>query len=182
MKTHSSNWWFLALNGVIAILFGLLLLFFPKEAIETMVFYFGLVVLLSGLVMLLMGIKQIRADKKAGMLLFESVLTIAIGAIIMFFPQHSLEFFLIVIGVWAIILGVVQLILVVNAKGNLAGKNLFLFNGLITLAVGILLFFKPYALATFVVTILGVFSLLFGSILIYFAFAFRAFLKGQERV
>jgi uncharacterized membrane protein HdeD (DUF308 family) len=169
-KKRYSNWWFLALNGIIAILFGLLLLFFTKEAIEKMVFVFGLIILLSGIAMLVTGIINLKMAKKAGLLLFESVVTIAIGTIIMFFPQHSLQFFLIIIGVWAIILGIVQLIILINSKVEVSGKNLFLFNGLITLGIGIVLLFYSDAFADVLVKLIGVFSILFGCILIYLSF------------
>ena len=179
MKKSYSNWWFLAVNGIIAFIFGLLLLFFTQEAIATLVFYFGLVVLLSGIAMLVTGVIQLNKEKKAGLLLFESIVTVAVGTIIMFYPQHSLEFFLIVVGVWAVILGIVQLIIVVNTKGNLAAKNLFLFNGLLTLALGIVLFFDPYSLAAFVIKVIGVFSLIFGCILVYLSFSLKKLLQEK---
>ena len=179
-KKRYSNWWFLAMNGIIAILFGLLLLLFTKEAIETLVFYFGLIILFSGIAMLVTGIINLKKERKAGMLLFESIVTVAIGTIIMFFPQHSLQFFLIVIGVWAVILGVVQLIILVNFKGEMTGRNIFLFNGLLTLAIGIFLFFDPYSFAAFLVKVIGVFSLIFGAILIYLSFALRRIIAHDK--
>jgi uncharacterized membrane protein HdeD (DUF308 family) len=172
-KKRYSNWWFLALNGIIAILFGLLLLLFTKEAIEKLVFAFGLIILISGVAMLITGIINLQREKKAGLLLFESIVTVAIGTIIMFFPQHSLQFFLIIVGVWAIILGVVQLIILVNSKVQVSGKNLFLFNGLLTLAIGIVLVFYSAAFADFLVKLIGVFSIVFGCILIYLSFVLR---------
>ena len=172
-KKRYSNWWFLALNGIIAILFGLLLLLFTKEAIEKMVFAFGLIILISGVAMLITGIINLQRERKAGLLLFESIATVAIGTIIMFFPQHSLQFFLIIVGVWAIILGVVQLIILINAKVQVSGKNIFLFNGLLTLAIGIVLVFYSAAFADFLVKLIGVFSILFGCVLIYLSFVLR---------
>ena len=180
MKKRYSNWWFLSLNGIIAILFGLLLLFFTQEVIISLVFYFGLLILISGGAMLVNGIININRGRKATMLLFESIATIAIGTIIMFFPQHSLQFFLIVVGVWAIILGIVQLIILINVKGEVAGKNIFLFNGLLTLAIGVVLFFNPFAIA-WVVKLLGVFSLVFGCVLIYLSFVLRKVVAAAEK-
>jgi uncharacterized membrane protein HdeD (DUF308 family) len=172
-KKRFSNWWFLALNGIIAILFGLLLLLYTQEAIKTLVFYFGVVILLTGLALLGTAIINLKKEKKTGMLLFESIVTVAVGIIVMFFPQNSLEFFFILIGVWAVILGIVQLIILINVKGDLAGKNIFLFNGLLTLAMGVLLFFDPFSVADFLVKLIGVFSLLFGCVLIYLSFALK---------
>jgi uncharacterized membrane protein HdeD (DUF308 family) len=98
----------------------------------------------------------------------------------MYFPENSLKFFLIVIGVWAVVIGIVQLIILVNAKGEIPGKNIFLFNGLLTLAIGILLFFDPYSLAEFIIKVIGVFSLIFGSILIYLSFVLRRIVSERK--
>jgi uncharacterized membrane protein HdeD (DUF308 family) len=176
MKTkRNSNWWFLALNGIIAILFGLLLFFFPQKTIESLMFFFGLIIFLSGLALMGTAIFNLKKEKKAGLLFFESIATLTIGVIIMIFPQHSLKFFLILIGVWAVILGIVQLVVLINTKGHFAGKNIFLFNGLLTFAMGILLFFDPYSLsmATFLIKMIGIFSVIFGGVLIYLAFVLR---------
>ena len=140
-KQRYSNWWFFGLNGIIAILFGLLLLFYTQETIKTMVFLFGIVILLTGLAMLGTAIINLKKEKKTGMLLFESIVTVAVGIIIMIFKEKSLEFFFIIIGVWAVVLGLVQLVILVNMKSELSGKNIFLFNGLLTIAMGVLLFF-----------------------------------------
>ena len=57
METKSyKNRWFLAVNGVIAILFGLLLLLFTKEIILSVVFFAGLAIALGGLCFLFIAI------------------------------------------------------------------------------------------------------------------------------
>jgi len=170
---RNSNWWFLALNGIIAILFGLLVFIYPEQTVEKLVFFFGLIIFLSGLALLGTAIIKINKEKKTGLLLFESIATVTVGVIIMIFPQHSLKFFFILIGVWAVILGIVQLVMLINTKGQFAGKNLFLFNGLLTLAMGVLLFFDPYSIADFLVRLIGIFSFVFGCVLIYLAFILK---------
>ena len=48
----NKNWWALALNGGIAILFGVLAIFVPSSTILVLGKYFGFVVLLGGLILL----------------------------------------------------------------------------------------------------------------------------------
>jgi uncharacterized membrane protein HdeD (DUF308 family) len=170
---QNTNWWFLAVNGIIAILFGLLLVLYPQKTVETLVFFFGLIIFLAGLALLGTAIIRLKKEKKTAMLLAESIATIAIGIIIMLFTQNALKFFLILMGVWAVILGIVQLVVLINTKGTFAGKNIFLFNGLLTLAMGVLLFFDPYSIADFLVKLIGVFSFVFGCVLIYLSFVLR---------
>ena len=137
------NWWFLAINGLISILIGVFLLFFDPDQMKVLVFYFGIFILIIGAVLLIIAIRNIKQDKHAGMLLIESILTLIIGLIIVLFPDFTLKFFLIIIGVWAIILGIAQLAILIHIKEKLTNKNILLFNALLTIVLGVLLFFVP---------------------------------------
>jgi len=140
-QKSKKNWWFLLINGLIAILFGIFLLFFDTDMIKALMVYIGIGVAVVGVFLLLAAIRNIKADKHAGMLLFESILTLVIGLILVLFPSFSLKFFLIIIGVWAVILGIVQLAILINIKEKIASKNILLFNGLLTIVLGVMLFF-----------------------------------------
>jgi uncharacterized membrane protein HdeD (DUF308 family) len=175
------NWWFLAVNGMIAILFGLLLLLFSQESIKALVIYFGIALMAGGVILLITAVHNIKQNKKAGMILFESIICIAIGLIMVLFPQDSLSFFLILIGVWAIIVGVVQLATLINIKEKMASKNLLLFNGLLTIALGVFLFFDPFTMAKVMVQIAGVLSIIFGILMIWFGFALKSLKEEMEK-
>ena len=174
METRQfKNWWFLAVNGCIFLLFGLLILFFTQEVIKTILMYFGIVMLAGGAILLLAGVNNIRRDKSAAMILVEAVAAIAIGIALILFPQASMSLFLIMIGIWAIIIGIIQLVIIVNVKGTVPGKNLLLVNGLLTVALGVALLFNPFQWAVFLVKIIGFFAALFGVLLVYFSFVLR---------
>ena len=168
------NWWFLSINGFIFILFGILLMFFTQQSILTLIIYFGIFLLAGGAVLMLSGINNIRKDKSAAMILMEAIASVAIGLALLFFPQPSVDLFLILVGIWAIIIGIIQLVIIVNIKGVIASKNVILINGLLTIALGILLLFKPFAWAIFMGKIIGVCAALFGILLLFFAFRLRS--------
>lgn len=174
------NWWFLVVNGLIAILFGIFLLFFDKDMIQILMIYIGIGVIVMGAVLLLAAIRNIKADKQAGMLLFESILILIIGLILILFPSFSLKFFLIIIGVWAIILGIVQLAILINIKEKIASKNILLFNGALTIVLGVMLFFDPITTAGFLLKILGVLAIIFGILMIYFGFVLKTIKMALE--
>jgi uncharacterized membrane protein HdeD (DUF308 family) len=169
------NWWFLAINGLIFVLFGLLLMFFTQETILTLVKYFGILLLAGGVILLIFGINNIRKDKDAAMILMEAIASGAIGLALILFPQATLALFLLLIGIWAIIIGIIQLVIIVNIKGNISNKNIHLFNALLTIGLGILLLFNPFGWAVFMGILIGILALLFGVLLLYFAFILRSF-------
>jgi uncharacterized membrane protein HdeD (DUF308 family) len=171
-KTFKS-WWFMILNGLVAIALGLMLLLLTKETIEKLVMFFGLFIALCGIVIFLSGIYKIKNQANAGWILLQSVITLAIGIIIMINPGNSLNFFLVFIGIWAVAAGIFQLALLVVIKTNFPGKRVLLANGFLTVVLGVLLFFHPFEVANFVAKVIGLFSILFGIIMIWFSISVR---------
>jgi uncharacterized membrane protein HdeD (DUF308 family) len=177
-KRRFKNWGFLAVNGLICILLGILLFTFTQEFLKVVILWFGIAVLVSGAGLMISGINSIRKDRGASLVLIESIAAIAIGLILIFYPGFSLALFLVLIGVWAIIIGVVQLVVLISLKEVLASKTLLLVNALLTLLFGVLLFFNPFEWAEFMGKVIGVFAILMGVLLIYIAFLIRATVKA----
>jgi uncharacterized membrane protein HdeD (DUF308 family) len=180
MKTKTyKNWWLLAVNGVIAILIGLMLFFLTKQVIQTVVFGTGLTIGALGLILLIIAIYQLKNDKSAGLTILLSICFIVVGVGIMYFKNETLSLFFILIGVWAVIVGIFQLIILVNLKRDISNKNIILFNGLLTIALGVIMFFNPSEFAEFLVKIIGVFAILFGIIMIYLSLVIRKTLATE---
>ena len=173
-KKRFKNWWFLAVNGIISILFGLLLMLCTEAFIKTVVIYIGIFFLLMGIGLLITSVRNINKDKAVAMILFESIISLVVGTILIIFPGTSLSIFLIMFGTWAIIIGIIQLVILVNIKGALANKNGLLLNGLLTIVLGVILFFNPFAWAIIIVKIVGAFAVVFGLLMIYFSFLLRS--------
>ncbi len=174
METKSyKNWWLLAINGIIAVFFGVLLLFFPKEIIFNVVFYSGLVIASGGLCLLFIAIYYLKKNRNVGLLLFQSIFSLAIGLGIMIFQDLSLHLFFLLMGVWAIIVGIFQLVILVNIKRNLSNKNFILFNGLLTIALGVVMILKKEEVPVFLTKLLGAFAILLGIIMIYLSVIIR---------
>ena len=160
METKSNkNWLFLAVNGIIAILFGLMLLLLSKEVIQSVVFFAGLTIAVAGLILFLVAIFMLKKDKGVGMLIIQAVLSIAIGSAVMIFKDASVNLFFILLGVWAVLVGIFQLVILVNVRKQLRNKNLILLNGLLTIALGVVMFFNPYGFALLLIKGLIIFTL-----------------------
>lgn len=175
------NWWLLAVNGIIAILVGILLLFTTPEFINTIVRIIGLVVLVGGVVLLITALYYLKKDRSVLMMMIQSVASITIGLIILIFPESSLKWFLILIGVWAVIVGLFQLVILINLGKNLANRNLILLNGLLTIALGVVLILYPVEFAGVIVKVLGIAAALFGAVMIYLGFAVRKISQIPEK-
>ena len=171
-NTYSINWWVLAFNGVIALLFGLMAIFAPEDTLKVIVMYFGIIMLIIGIAMLFGVYSSMKNKLKYGTDLVSALITIALGVVLAFFTEKSLEIFVIVVGIWAIMLGVGQLLIMstVQSKGD---KHFLLFSSLLTIAFGVLLFFNPFASASIFVVLIGIMAAIIGIILISFAFKLK---------
>ena len=107
------------------------------------------------------------------MLIFQSIFSIAIGLIIMLFKEQSLHLFLILLGVWAIIVGIFQLTFLISGKRNISNKSVILFNGLLTITLGFVLIVEKEEIPVFLTKVLGAFATLFGIVMIYLSFILR---------
>jgi uncharacterized membrane protein HdeD (DUF308 family) len=168
-----SNWIIFLTNGFIAILFGLLALLMPHETILTTTIYIGLVIFIGGLITLYVAYKNFKAKKPYMLLMTEALFAIAIGAVIAFSPKTSLQVVFILVGVWAVILGLFQIIISVQMRKKTSNHGLFTINGIITLAFGLLLFFDPFGAIRALLAIIGIIAIAAGILMIYLAFKVR---------
>lgn len=167
------NWWFLTLNGVMTILIGLLFLFYTKTLLASIITAFGIIILVAGMVELILAIYNLKKDKRMVSSFVLAVIFITIGICILLFQQSSQALFFIMMGIWAVIVGIFQLVILVNVKRNLSNKNILLFNGLLTILLGAIFFFNPSSFPDIVVKILGAFADIFGLVMIYLSFVIR---------
>ena len=171
-KIYSGNWWILAFNGLIALLFGLLAIFSPIDTLKVVIMYFGIVMIIVALAMLFGVYSSMKNKLDYGADLISALVTLGLGIVLAFFTERTLEIFVIVLGIWAIMLGIGQLI-IMSALSSKGDKRFMLYSGLFTLAFGILLFFNPFAMASIMIVIVGVMSSLIGVVLISFAFKLK---------
>ncbi len=177
-KSYTMNWWVLAFNGIIALLFGLMAIFSPIDTLFVIVTYFGIVMLIVGVAMLFGVYSSMKNGLNYGTDLVSAVVTIALGVVLTFFTEKSLQIFVIVVGVWAIMLGIGQLIIMgtISTKGD---KRFLLYSSLFTIAFGLLLFFNPFASASFFAIIVGVMAVIIGIVLISFAFKLKNLIDSK---
>jgi uncharacterized membrane protein HdeD (DUF308 family) len=164
-----SNWITFLVNGIIALIIGVLLLFVPAETIVTLTRYFAILLLISGAVLLVVAIRNLRADQPYAILLFEALAAIFIGLLVLIYTRQSLEFFVILLGVWALIIGIVQMIIATKLKAKISNYSLLMINGFLTAVLGVLLFFNPFASLIILGYVVGILALVVGVLLIYFA-------------
>jgi uncharacterized membrane protein HdeD (DUF308 family) len=163
---RKNNWYMFIVNGLIAILFGILLFLHP-DVIVNLTKYFGILILAGGAIMLVIAISNMKKEKPHALLLAEALAAILIGAVIAFYPKNTLQIFMVMIGIWATIIGLMQIIMAIQMKNKVSNHQIFTINGVITLVFGLLLFFNPMGGVRLLLYLIALLALASGVLLIY---------------
>jgi uncharacterized membrane protein HdeD (DUF308 family) len=164
----------LLINGIIALLFGSLSLLLPVPTIKTIVKYFGILLLLGGGTGIYFSIQHMKNDKPYLTSLVTSIISVVMGVVLFFNTRQSLIIFATIIGIWALVIGAVQLFIALKLlqKGNY--RKALIINSVITLIFGLLLFLNPFGSVIALVYIVGAIALIIGVILIFFSFSLKS--------
>lgn len=173
------NCWSFTINGLIAILYGILALSLPEETLITIAKYTGAVIILAGVIFGLIAYKRYKKNIPVKLIFTESLLMIALGILVLVFTTETISFFISLIGVWIAITGIFELIALVNITA-LPNKNIFLINAIISLLFGILLIVNPFDSAKVLIVISGILALVFGIVMIWFSLILRNSQKQEE--
>jgi len=128
--------------------------------------------LIVGVAMLFGAYSSMKNKLNYGTDLISAIITVALGVVLSFFTEKTLEVIVVVIGIWAIVLGIGQLI-IMSALTSKPDKNYMLYCGLFTLVFGVLMFFNPFTMASVMTVVVGIMAVVIGVVLISFAFKLK---------
>lgn len=161
----ASHWWILMVQGILAILFGILAVFWPSLTLTVFVYMFGIYILIAGVVGLIQGLLSIGRGKTWILPLLLGLLQLGIGLYLVRHPAVSFGVLILLAGSVFVVYGIFGIVAALADKsGSSTNKTLGVIAGLVSLLAGILLFFQPAAGGTAFVWVIGLFSLISGPI------------------
>lgn len=173
------SWWMLALRGVLLLLFGGLALSMPGPTVLSLVAIFAVYALLAGVVYLTGVVRNRRHATGTHafdwwLLLVLGLVSIAAGVLAVMQPVLAALVLVIVIGVNAMVSGVLDIILAVRLRSHLRGGDwLLLAGGLVSVMFGTVLVTLPNMGVLALVWLVGVYAIVAG--VLYLALAYRAY-------
>jgi uncharacterized membrane protein HdeD (DUF308 family) len=169
----SRHWWVIALRGVIAVLFGLIALTAPGAALLSLALLLGAYLLVDGVAELYVTWRAAQAQAPWGALLGEAVLSIIMGLIALVMPAAAVFAFVILLSVWALITGVLELVAAFRLHSS-HGRWWLVLGGVVSIVWGLLLAAAPVVGAVVVAWWLGIYAIFFGASLLAFAWRLHA--------
>lgn len=171
MNTLVRHWWLVALRGFLAVLFGVLSLIWPGITLATLVIFFGAYSFVDGIFAL---ISAVRHRERWAALALEGVAGIAAGVITFFWPGITALALLYIIAAWAIVTGVLEVVMAIRLRKAIKGEVLLALSGIASLVFGLLLIILPGPGALAVVWLIGAYAIAFGVLNIVLGFRLHA--------
>lgn len=161
--------------GVVSILFGVVALFWPGLTVALLILLFSVFVLVWGIVGLIVSIASISRDKFWWLEMVFSLLAIGLAVYLLRNPVAAALIFVFYIGLVFLVRGVIDVIEGLfdsNRKGS--RRVLAIVLGIIGILAGIITLTYPVSAGLAVVWVIGLYGVLYGSLLIAFSFTAQA--------
>ena len=175
----NSFWWIALVQGVAAVLFGLVALFWPSLTLVALVYLFSAFILAWGIVEIVHGFVSIGQRGSWWLSLLFGIAGLVAGMYLVRHPGVSFTAFVLIIGLFLIGRGVLDLVSVFLDKGGAGHKLLLTLVGVAALIAGIFILFQPVTGGVTFVWALGLYALIFGALTIALALQSREHWPGH---
>lgn len=177
LETLTRYWWTVALRGALAVLFGVTALVWPDITLFALVLLFGAYSFVDGLFTLAAALGRRdrgRADSGSRLwALLQGLAGIIVGVLAFVWPGITALALLWLIAIWAIVIGLLEIIAAVRLRRELRREWLLGLSGAVTALFGILLIAWPAEGVLTLVTLIGISAVVFGIALLVFAVRLR---------
>jgi uncharacterized membrane protein HdeD (DUF308 family) len=160
------NWWAVVLRGIIAILFGLIAIVWPRSTLEILVLFFGAYVLVDGIFAIVAAFSHRAGYQSWWVLLLEGLMGIAAGIIVFTSPAFTTIVLIYIILFWAIVTGIIEIFAAIQLRKEIQGEWMLALSGIVSLVLGILLLLFPAWGEVTIAWLIGVYAILFGAMLL----------------
>lgn len=172
----TGNSWIIMLVGAAAtFVLGLIIVIWPHATLSVIAILLGIQLLVFGIVGLIAGF---TASGEGGGVRTAEVVLGLLGILAgLYFIRHlsvTVALLAILVGLYWVMHGIVDLLVAVLA-GPVPGRWVKAFMGVISLAAGLIVLFKPNESLKFLLVVLGIYLMLFGLALAFWAFQARRF-------
>lgn len=169
-----NHWWQVAIRGLVALLFGILLLAWPGVGLFLFAIFFGAYAFVDGIFTLVAAVSYKGSSGQRAWLFVRGIFGIIVGIITFFWPAITELALIFLIGAWALVTGIMELNFAFRSVRETGAKWLFAVSGILSIILAILLLVRPIAAIIAVIWIIGAYAVMAGILLIILGFRLRS--------
>jgi uncharacterized membrane protein HdeD (DUF308 family) len=173
LSTFAANWRVLALRGLAALLFGLVVLFWPGVILAVLTLIFGIYALVDGGIVLVPALRTSERGARRWLPLAEGTMGVIAGLLAFLWPGLTASALLYVIVGWAVATGILKISTAIVLRSEVENGWLLGGSGALSVLFGAILAALAGSDLPSLAPFIGVFALVVGLALILFAFRMR---------
>jgi uncharacterized membrane protein HdeD (DUF308 family) len=170
-------WRTILLRGLASLGFGVLAIAYPKITLAIVVTIFGIYALVDG-VLGLWGVYRGKREGNSLPALLTALAGIAAGLVCLLLPEFALTYVLLLIGLWNVAVGLLQVIGSIVLRNEISHGWLMALGGLVAAGLGLLIIFYPADAAIGIIWVIAGTAILLGLLLVLFAWKLRNVAKS----
>jgi uncharacterized membrane protein HdeD (DUF308 family) len=168
-------------RGLFAVAIGIVSVAWPNITVGAFVILFAIYAFLAAITDAMRAFSSDRAGPVVGWLLL-ALLSVAAGIIALAWPGMTALVLTIWVAIWALVTGVLEVALAFR-QGETAGERaMWMLTGLVSVALGIVLFIRPDIGALSLAMVFGLFSIFYGTSALVLSFQARRVRSTTNRL
>jgi uncharacterized membrane protein HdeD (DUF308 family) len=173
LSTFAANWRAVALRGLVALLFGLVVLFWPGLVFAVLAVLFGLYAVVDGAITFVPALRSSERGARRWLPLAEGAVGVIAGLIALLLSGMAGNGLVYVIVGWALATGTLKILTAILLRAEVENGWLLSGSGALSVLFGIVLAALAGSDAPFLAPLIGAFAAVVGLALIVFAFRLR---------
>ena len=175
LETLQRGWWLVLVRGIFAVIFGIMALSWPGITVLSLVLLWGVYAVIDGISEIALAIRGGGHVTGGGRLILAilGVFGLAAGVIAFVWPAITALVLAYLIGFWAIVIGVGEIIGAIRLRKEIDNEWLLGISGLLTAILGVIIVVAPGAGVLGLVTVIAIFAIAWGVTLILLSFRIR---------
>ena len=159
-------WIFAIIRGILAIIFGFIALFAPIATAIVLAIFIGAWAIVDGIFDIIEAIRH-RGSSSMALRIVWGAVSILFGILVLVWPGMSLGVLVIFVGIWAIIIGVLEIMASIRHRAvPNSGWVWGIIGGALAILFGILVLIRPGAGLVSIIWIIGIWAIVWGITLI----------------
>jgi uncharacterized membrane protein HdeD (DUF308 family) len=160
-------------RGLVAILFGVIAFLWPGATFVAIGILFGAYALVDGIFAIIATVRAVGAGQRWWPFLVEGIIGILIAAITFYDIRITLLAIYFTIAAWAFLTGIFEIVAAIQLRKQITNEIWLIIGGIASITFGVLMVWFPLAGFLALIWLIAAYAIVFGLIMIAFAFRLR---------
>ena len=170
----AAHWWIPLVRGIVAIVFGVVVMAYPFHALGVFIILFGAFVFADGVLNIFTSLRYAHPDSGSWwMILVQGIFGVLIGVLTFVWPGLTAATLGTLVALWAVVTGALEIAAAFKLRRNVPGEVLLIVSGVLSVVIGAWLFIMPIVALLALTWLIGFYAIFGGVTLIALAFRLR---------